>query len=92
MSQAVLDLNTVSPNDSDAVVQVWVNTDETDHLLANVGRQSSHVQLDLTFTEGETVAFYSKGCGTVHLTGYLIPDDFDNFPPEDDDEEERYCI
>lgn len=95
VSQATLDLSTLNSNDSDAIVQVWLHTDETDHLLANVSRQTSHVRLDLAFTEGETVAFYSKGNGTVHLSGYLIPDDddFGDFPEmgeEDELEEERF--
>lgn len=92
VSQAVLDLGSVNPNDSDAIVQIWLNTDDTDHLLANVSRQTSHVRLDLAFTEGETVSFYSKGHGTVHLSGYLIPDDDDygemSFGDEDEEDEE----
>lgn len=91
VSQAVLDLGSVNPNDSDAIVQIWLNTDETDHLLANVSRQTSHVRLDLAFTEGETVSFYSKGHGTVHLSGYLLPDedDFGDLPLGDGEEEEE---
>lgn len=93
VSQATLDLNTLNPNDSDAIVQVWLHTDETDHLLANVSRQTSHVRLDLAFTQGETVAFYSKGNGTVHLSGYLLPDDDDfgefSMGGEEEEEEER---
>lgn len=92
VSQATLDLNTL--NDSDSSVQVWLNTDDTDHLIANVSRQASHVQLDLAFTEGETVSFYSKGHGTVHLSGYLIPDhdEFEDlgFDGEEEEEEERF--
>ncbi|XP_055325449.1 46 kDa FK506-binding nuclear protein-like [Sitodiplosis mosellana] len=89
VSQATLDLNTL--NESDALVQVWLHTDDTDHLIANVNRQTSHVRLDLAFTEGETVAFYSKGNGTVHLSGYLIPDedDFGDLPFGDGEEEEE---
>lgn len=91
VSQATLDLKTVNPNDSDGIVQVWLNTDDADHLLANVSRQQPHVQLDLAFTEGETVAFYSKGTGTVHLSGYLFPedDDFGGFAPGGEEEEEE---
>lgn len=88
VSAATLDLNTL--NDDNAVVQIWVNSDDTDHLIANVSRQFSCIRLDLAFTEGETVAFYSKGNGTVHLTGYLIPDDDDFGDLQmDDGEEER---
>lgn len=94
VSQAALDFNTV--NEKDGVVQVWLHTDDTEHLLANVSRQNPQVILDLAFSEGETVAFYSKGNGTVHLSGYLIPeaDDFDGFQigdEEEDEEEERFA-
>lgn len=91
VSQATLDVKTLNSNDSDAVVQVWLHTDEADHLLANVSRLQSHVQLDLAFTEGETVAFFSKGNGTVHLSGYLMPDedDFANFGAGEMGEEEE---
>lgn len=87
VSQATLDLKSISGNDSDDVVQVWLYTDDSNHLLANVSRQQSHVQLDLAFTEGETVAFYSKGTGTVHLSGYLLPeDDFDGMGGEEEED------
>lgn len=89
VSQAVLDLNTVNDN---APVQVWANIDDADHLIANFSKSSSQCLMDLTFTEGETVAFFTKGTGTVHLSGYLIPEDDDGFGAlgmgeEEDDEE-----
>jgi len=90
VSQATLDLKTVNPNDSEGIIQVWLHTDDADHLLANVNRQQPNVQLDLAFTEGETVSFYSKGNGTVHLSGYLFPeddDDFDGFGGAEEEEE-----
>lgn len=86
ISQAALDLNTLK--DADAVIQVWANIDDTDHLIANVSKSTPHVPLDLTFTEGESVAFYSKGHGTVHLSGYIIPDEgFDDFGGMGEEEE-----
>lgn len=89
VSQAVLDLATL--NEPNAVIQVWANIDDTDHLIANVSKSLSHVILDLTFTEGESVAFYSKGTGTVHLSGYLLPDEdgFDDFGMGGEEEEEE---
>lgn len=87
VSQATLDVGSTG-GDSDAIVQVWLHTDGTNHLLGNLSKQTSQVSLDLAFTDGETVAFFSKGTGTVHLSGYLLPeDDFDLPPPEDEDEE-----
>lgn len=91
VSQATLDLST--NNESDSVVQVWLNTDDTNHLLCNLNSQSSQVPLDLAFTEGESVAFYSKGNGTVHLSGYLMPDDEYGFQGGDEEEDDdRYLI
>lgn len=88
VSQATLDVHTL--NSEDDVVQVWVNIDDTDHLIANMSRPTSHVAMDLTFTEGESVAFYSKGAGTVHLSGYLMPDeDFGYGMGEEEEEDER---
>lgn len=91
ISHATLDLKTINANDSDGIVQVWLNTDDADHLLANVSRQNSHVSLDLAFTEGESVSFYSKGSGTVHLSGYLLvdEDDFGDFGADEEAEDER---
>lgn len=83
MSQATLDTSTVG--DEKSVVQVWVTIDDVDHLIANVSGRASHVAMDVTFTEGESVAFYSKGTGTVHLSGYLLPED--DFPMGDEEED-----
>lgn len=66
-------MNTVEGKD--AIVQVWVHTDDSDHLLCNLSKHIPQVPLELAFTEGETVAFYSKGAGTVHLNGYILPED-----------------
>lgn len=77
ISNATLDLSTIDSDNS--VIQVWVHTDESDHLLCNLSKQASQVPLDLAFTVGEVVAFYSKGSGTVHLNGYILPEDDFNF-------------
>lgn len=86
MSQATLDTNTVG--DEKSIVQVWVTIDDVDHLIANVSGRASHVTMDVTFTEGESVAFYSKGTGTVHLSGYLLPED-DGFGFGEEEDAER---
>lgn len=71
-----MDLQSGNITDNDAI-QVWVSSDETNHLLCNLNKSSSHVQLDLAFSEGETIAFFSKGTGTIHLTGFLLPEEPD---------------
>lgn len=85
MSQATLDSSTLDENNEN-IVQLWLHTDGTNHLLCNLNKQTSQVPLDLAFTEGESVAFFSKGAGTVHLSGYLLPDGY-GFPGEEDDDE-----
>ena len=93
VSHATLDVNSYSGGDDD-VVQVWLTTDDTNHLLCNVTKKSSHVPLDLAFSEGENIAFFSKGHGIVHLTGFLLPEDpefggFGDFGEEEADAEEE---
>lgn len=84
VSQAVLDTTTIA--DEDSVVQVWVSIDEVDYLIANVSGRCCHVPMDITFSEGEAVAFYSKGTGTVHLSGCLLPEeDFTGMGSSDDE-------
>lgn len=93
VSHATLDLATIDSSEKDAVVQVWLTTDESNHLLCNVSKQTSHVPLDLAFSEGETIAFYSKGTGTVHLSGFLMPDDDDfGYGMGEEEEDERYTF
>lgn len=90
VSQATLDVGSIGEDD-EAIIEVWLNTDGDDHLLCNLNKQTLQVPLDLAFTDGETVAFFSKGSGTVHLSGYLMPDDeFDFPPPEGDIDDERF--
>lgn len=92
ISHATLDV--ASGDSGEEITQVWVQADDANHLLCNLDKQTSHVALDLAFSEGETIAFFSKGAGIVHLTGYLIPEDpdFDGFgmgEEEIEDEEVR---
>lgn len=87
VAQATLDINTIG--DEKSVVQVWVTIDEAEHLIANLSGRTSHVTMDVTFTEGESVAFYSKGTGTVHLTGYLLPEDDFGMGDEEEEDGER---
>lgn len=73
------------------MVQVWVNIDDENHLICNLTKNASHVPLDLAFSEGENVAFYSKGNGVVHLTGFLLPEEpdygFDGLEEEENEDE-----
>lgn len=94
ISQATLD--TAANDVGNEVVQVWVNTDEANHLICSLDKKSPNVNLDLAFSEGEVVAFYSKGNGVVHLTGFLLPEepeygygDLDEEDLEDEEDEDK---
>lgn len=89
ISQATLDLQTSAQLGENDHVQVWVTTDDVHHLLCNLTKSQSQCHLDLAFAENETIAFFSKGTGTVHLTGFLMPEDEPPFPEEDFGEEEE---
>lgn len=74
-------------------VSVWVEQDKQEFLLCTLKPDTTfQVPLDLIFVEGQEVAFFLNGEGTVHLTGYVLPDEedygMDAFGEEEDDSEE----
>jgi FK506-binding nuclear protein len=85
LSQASLD-ETAS---TDEAVQVMYIQDDNAYLLCTLQKnKTKQCALDLNFSEGSKVCFSTKGNGIVHLTGYLIPDEF-GLDDEDLDEEEE---
>lgn len=74
ISGAVLDVESLSAN-SKKGVQVWVEYESKQHLITNLGRQTPQFTLDIGFSKGERVTFFTKGPGNVHLHGYFVPDD-----------------
>lgn len=69
---ATLDLKTAN----DEPVSLYAQVDGKDYLLANLNKKEhSNIHLDLIFSEGEKIKFYTAGNGNVHLTGYAMPDD-----------------
>jgi len=93
VSHATLDIES-SPLADNANVQVWINTVDGNHLLCNLTKKQFQTTLDLAFSEGETIAFFSKGAGSVHLTGFLLPEDdnFGDFNEEASDEEGENAV
>lgn len=89
ISHATLDVESGQLAEND-IIQVWINTVDGNHLLCNLSKKNSQTTLDLAFSEGETISFFSKGAGSVHLTGFLLPDDDFANPEELDDEEYVY--
>lgn len=84
VSQATLDVKSVESGDE--YVQVFVEVDNENHLLCNLNLAIPQVSLDLGFSEGETIAFFSRGAGIIHLTGYMIEDEDEDFGGDLDDE------
>lgn len=56
--------------------EVWIKTNAGEYLIASMTRTQPHVNLDVTFIEGEVVIFNSR-FGKVHLSGhYVLPVDY----------------
>lgn len=90
LTKAALDFS----NADDDPVQVMFSDGKSTFLLCTLQKNKDlQCALDLTFNEGDTLCFSTKGNGIVHLTGYLIPEDDFNYDPlmdgEDDDESEE---
>lgn len=73
------------------ICSVYLEQDNEEFILCNLSDNNLNESLDLNFTETEKICFRVEGGGTVHLTGYLIPEDDEMFPVEDmsDEEEEE---
>lgn len=86
LSQASLDESA----STDEPVQVMYIQDENAYLLCTLQKNKlKQCALDLNFSEGNKVCFSTKGNGIVHLTGYLIPDEFDMDDDDLGEEEEE---
>jgi FK506-binding nuclear protein len=94
LAQASLETSTAGDSD----VQVWFSNDEQTYLLCTL-RKNTVIQksLNLNFTVGDKVTFFSKGNGVVHLSGSLMPEGFDDDFDSDDenileDEDEKTVV
>lgn len=88
VSMAALDCSTVK-NDKD-VQSVMLEEGESNipFILCNLQKPKVlQSRLDLNFMSGDRVTFFCRGNGTVHLTGYIMPDDDDDFANFGDEEE-----
>ena len=69
---AVLDLKSADTE----TVSVHVQVETGEFILCNLTKAQPQVNLDLIFSEGEKIKFYTAGGkGNVHLTGYTMPED-----------------
>ncbi|EFN83861.1 46 kDa FK506-binding nuclear protein [Harpegnathos saltator] len=76
VSMASLDLTTAN----DVKVQVILCYGDRNYLLCTLHKGSAwQVPLDLNFQGGTQIAFTCNGNSRVHLTGYLIMEDIEDF-------------
>jgi len=74
------------------ISSIYLEQDNEEFILCNLSDNNLNESLDLNFTESEKICFRVEGGGTVHLTGYLVPEEDDAmFPMEQmsDDEEDE---
>lgn len=92
LTMAALDPKSQKGNKS---ASVYVENLGTEYLVCNLnGEKKLQERLDLMFGESEEITFFVKGEGTVHLTGYEMPEEADiGFGDEEfSDEEEALPI
>lgn len=83
LSKASLD----HASSDDGPVQVMYTHEENSYLLCTLQKgKVLQCSLDLNF-DGEKVCFSTKGNGIVHLTGYLMDDEFSGMDGLGSDEE-----
>lgn len=64
-----------------------VEVEKNEFVMCTLNKSHTMQQpIDLNFMKGTQVAFFTQGKGTVHLTGFLIPDEdgFDEFGEEEE--------
>jgi len=81
LSMAVLDLK----SNNEKPVTLMVQVEQGEFILCNLTKDNPQVSLDLLFSEGEKLKFYTEGGkGSVHLTGYVMPEVDDLFATDDE--------
>lgn len=75
ISQGALDLKTLSEEDNFGHTQLWARSSHHNVLLATLSRQIPQVSLDLAIDANEKVKYFVDGKGTIHLSGYFIPEE-----------------
>lgn len=76
ISAAILDIVSL-PAKSKKVIQVYLSQAGNEFVIANLCHQTTQFALDIGFSKGEKVTFFTKGEGNVHLHGYFVPEDKD---------------
>uniref|UniRef100_A0A1B0D2F9 FK506-binding protein n=1 Tax=Phlebotomus papatasi TaxID=29031 RepID=A0A1B0D2F9_PHLPP len=81
LSNAALDLRTCGQEGT----QLTLTVDKNTVVLCTLSKDHPQHPLDLQFSEGTKIAFCTIGSGTIHLTGYMLPDS--DFMGQDDEAE-----
>ncbi|XP_059611441.1 46 kDa FK506-binding nuclear protein [Phlebotomus argentipes] len=71
LTNAALDLKSCGAE----ATQLMVTVDKNTFLLCTLSKDKPQHPLDLQLSQGDKIAFCSIGSGTIHLVGYLHPDD-----------------
>jgi len=82
----------IEPNPTNGkICTVYLEQDNEEFILCNLSMKNLNESLDLNFQETEKICFRVEGGGTVHLTGYLVPEEDEQMYPMEDmsDEEEE---
>lgn len=66
-------------------MQLWLKNGATEHLFACLSKQNPFVPLNLKFDNHEEFQCFSKGNGTVYLSGYIDSASSTSNHPEIDD-------
>ncbi|XP_022108130.1 39 kDa FK506-binding nuclear protein-like isoform X4 [Acanthaster planci] len=85
VSMVALDTRDVATTDREQakLTQLMVQHERAEFLVCTLCYGTVFQQpLDLNFTEGEEVTFFSEGRGTLHLTGYLVKDEPMSLDPD----------
>lgn len=60
-------------------INIWMEKESKKYLLASLNKAIPNCPLDITFSRGDKITFYTSGGNyNVYLTGFLIPDDISN--------------
>ncbi|XP_029665320.1 46 kDa FK506-binding nuclear protein [Formica exsecta] len=70
-------------------VQVMVKCNNKSFLLCTLNKDKFQTSLDLIFEKGENITFFCNGQGSVHMTGYLLPNENIDSDSEEEIEEEE---
>lgn len=70
-------------------VQVMVKCNNKSFLLCTLNKDEFQTPLDLIFEKGENITFFCNGQGSVHMTGYLLPNENIDSDSEEEIEEEE---